>query len=162
MFITVDLYSSLDIDINKNPWSVVLCIAISINILKNIWLLLYCFQQVNLIRYIWTSIVAEGVKNLCIVMTKRKFCTPLVLSWSEDFENCFQEIQIWQCVTELEKKKQGLVIYCDLLLERKLQKGCEGIHVKALNVDDGVDILTNKRKELYVRDIEQITFMAYQ
>ena len=58
--------------------------------------------------------------------------------------------------------KQGPVIYCDLLLERKWQKGCEGIHVKAWNVDDGVDILTNKRKELYVRDIEQITFMAYQ
>ena len=54
------------------------------------------------------------------------------------------------------------MIYCDLLLERKWQKGCEGIHVKAWNVDDGVDILTNKRKELYVRDIEQITFMAYQ
>ena len=42
--ICVNLYSSLDIDINKNPCLVVLCIAISIKLLNDIWFLLYLFE----------------------------------------------------------------------------------------------------------------------
>ena len=64
-----------------------------------------------------------------------------------------REIKIWQCVTELEKKKQGPTIY--LALEGKVRKACEDIDVKALNADDGVFVLTNTLKELYVRDTEQ-------
>ena len=70
-----------------------------------------------------------------------------VLPGSEDFEKILREIEIGLCVTELEKKKQGPVIY--FLLEGKAQKACEGLDMKSLNADDGVDVLTNKVKELY-------------
>ena len=70
-----------------------------------------------------------------------------VLPGSEDFEIFLQEIEIGQCVTELEKKKQGPVIY--LLLEGKAQKACKGLDTKSLNVNDRIDVLTNKLKELY-------------
>ena len=72
---------------------------------------------------------------------------PLVFSGSEDFENWLREVEIWQCVTEIKKKKQGPAIY--LSLEGKAWKACEGINVKALNADDRVDVLINKLKELY-------------
>ena len=70
-----------------------------------------------------------------------------VLPGSEDFEIFLHEIEIGQCVTELEKKKQGPVIY--LLLEGKAQKACKGLDTKSLNADDRIDVLTNKLKELY-------------
>ena len=70
-----------------------------------------------------------------------------VLPGSEDFEIFLREIEIGQCVTELEKKKQGSVIY--LLLEGKAQKACKGLDTKSLNADDRIDVLTNKLKELY-------------
>ena len=43
-----------------------------------------------------------------------------------------------------------------------MRKACEGIDVKALNADDGDDVLTNKLQELYPRDTEQATFIAHQ
>ena len=52
----------------------------------------------------------------------------------EDSENWLQEIEIWQCVAEPKKKKQGPEIY--LSSERKARKACKGIDVKALNTDD--------------------------
>ena len=70
-----------------------------------------------------------------------------LFSGSEDFECWLQEIEIWQCVTELEKKKQRPVIY--LLLEGKAQKASEGIYVKALNADNGANVLTDELKGLY-------------
>ena len=93
-------------------------------------------------------------------MAARKMYAPPVLFGSEDFENWLREIKIWQCATELEKKKQGPAIY--LSLEGETRKASEGIDVKTLNADDGVDVLTNKLKELYPRDTEQATFITYQ
>ena len=34
--------------------------------------------------------------------------------------------------------------------------------MKVLKADDGVNVLTNKLKELYARDTEQATYIAYQ
>ena len=34
--------------------------------------------------------------------------------------------------------------------------------MKALKADDGVNVLTNKPKELYARDTEQATYISYQ
>ena len=57
------------------------------------------------------TLVAEGVQGLRIVMATRKMYAPPALSGCEDFEHWLQEIEIWQCVTELEKKKPGPAIY---------------------------------------------------
>ena len=106
-----------------------------------------------------STLAAEGVQSLHTVMAMRKIFAPPVLSGSEDFENWLQEIEIWGCVTELKKKKQGPVIY---LSEGRVRKSCEGIDVKTLNADNGFDVLTNELKEFYAQDTEQATFIAYQ
>ena len=106
-----------------------------------------------------STLAAEGVQSLHTVMAMRKIFAPPVLSGSEDFENWLQEIEIWGCVTELKKKKQGPAIY---LSEGRVRKSCEGIDVKALNADNGFDVLTNELKEFYAQDTEQATFIAYQ
>ena len=43
-----------------------------------------------------------------------------------------------------------------------MRKACEGIDVKPMNVDDGVDVLNNKLKQLYAQNSERTTFIAYQ
>ena len=90
-------------------------------------------------------------------MTTRKMYAPPVLSGIEDSEDWLREIEVWQCVTEPEKKKQEAAI-CQSL-EGKARKACKGTDVKALNADNGVYVLTNKLKEFYdARDTEQTTF----
>ena len=100
---------------------------------------------VSFVTYIWINIGSR----VCARLTH-----------SNDYKKNICEIEIWQCVTELEKKKAGPVIY--LLWEGKARKACERIDVKALKADDGVNVLTNKLKELYARDTEQATYIAYQ
>ena len=51
------------------------------------------------------------MQGLRIVMATRKMYAPPALSGCEDFEHWLQEIEIWQCVTELENKKPGPAIY---------------------------------------------------
>ena len=129
-----------------------------IKLLKNIWLLLYCFQYENFVIYIWTNIGSSRCAKFTHNNGYKKNVSAASFVW-EDSENWSQEIEIWQCVAEPKKKKQGPEIY--LPSERKARKACEGIDVKALNTDDGVYVLTNKLKELYGRDTEQTRFIAY-
>ena len=65
-------------------------------------------------------------------------------------EQWLQELEIWECVTDLEKKKQGPMVY--LSLTDKIRKSCNDISVRDLNKDDGLDILVRKIKSLYAKD----------
>ena len=69
------------------------------------------------------------------------------------------QCEIWQCVTDLDKKKQGHAIY--LSLDDKIRKANSNIQVKDLNSDDGVEILITKLKSLFAKDINQVAFLAY-
>ena len=69
------------------------------------------------------------------------------------------ETEIWQCLTGLDKKKQGPAI-C-LSLNDKIRKTCSDIQVKDLNSDDGVEIFITKLKSLFAKDINHVTFLAY-
>ena len=60
------------------------------------------------------------------------------------------EIWQWQCLTGVNKKKQGPAIY--LSLDDKIRKTCSNIQVKDLNIDDGIDILITKSKSLFAKD----------
>ena len=44
-------------------------------------------------------------------MASRKLYALPVLNDDEDFENWLREVAKWQCVTDLDKKKQGPAIY---------------------------------------------------
>ena len=83
---------------------------------------------------------------------------PPILKSGEDFENWKREIKIWQCVTDLEKKKQASTIY--LSLEGQARQCCAYIKVETLHSDSGVDELIKKLKTLYDKDTEQAAFIA--
>ena len=67
--------------------------------------------------------------------------------------------QIWQCLSDLDKDKQGPAVY--LSLDEKIRKTCSDIKVKDLNSENGVDILVNKWKPLFAKDINQAVYLAY-
>ena len=69
------------------------------------------------------------------------------------------ETEIWQCLTDLEVKKQGPAIY--LSLDEKIRKTCSDIKVKDLNSEGGVDILINKLEALFAKDSNQAAYLAY-
>ena len=59
----------------------------------------------------------------------------------------------------MDKDKQGPTI--NLSLEEKIRKTCSDIKLKDLNSDNGVDILVNKLKSLFTKDINQAAYLAY-
>ena len=43
-------------------------------------------------------------------MASKKIYSPPILEQIEEIEEWLREIEIWQCVTDLEEKKQGPVV----------------------------------------------------
>ena len=62
-------------------------------------------------------------------------------------------------MSELEPKKQGPVVY--LSLSDKTRKSCNDVSVQDLNKGNGLDVLINKIKSSYAKDINALAFMAY-
>ena len=46
-------------------------------------------------------------------------------------------------------------------LDEKIRKTCSDIKVKDLNSENGVDILVNKLKSLFEKDINEAAYLAY-
>ena len=92
-------------------------------------------------------------------MATAKLFVPPKLSSIDDFEDWLHETEIWQCLKDLDRKKQGPAIY--LSLDENIRKTCCDIKVKHLNSDDGVDIVLCKLKSLFAKDINQAAFIAY-
>ena len=92
-------------------------------------------------------------------MATAKLFVPPKLSSIDGFEDWLHETEMWQCLTDLDKKKQGLAIY--LFLDENIRKTCCDIMVKDLNSDDGADILLCKLKSMFAKDINQAAFIAY-
>ena len=82
-------------------------------------------------------------------MASVKLFVPPSLKIIDDSEKWLHETEIWQCLTDLDKNKQGPAIY--LSLDNKIGKMCSDIQVKDLHNDDGVEILITKLKSLFLR-----------
>ena len=91
-------------------------------------------------------------------MATAKLFVPPKLSSIDDFEDWLHETEIQQCLTDLDKKKQGPAIY--LSLDENIRKTCCDIKIKDLN-SDGVDILLCKLKSLFAKDVNHAAFIAY-
>ena len=91
-------------------------------------------------------------------MASKKIYTPPVLDQIEEIEEWLQETGIWQCVTDIEPKKQGPVVY--LSLSDKICKSCNDVSVKDLNKDDGLNVLINKIKSLHAKDMNALAFIV--
>ena len=92
-------------------------------------------------------------------MATRKLFVPPILSCINEFEEWLHETEIWQCLTDLDKEKQGPVIY--LSLDKKIRKTCSDRKVRDLNSEHGVDILVNNLKSLFAKNINQAPYLAY-
>ena len=77
----------------------------------------------------------------------------------DEIEDWLREIEIWQCVADIEEKKQGPVVY--LCLPDKIRKSCNDISASDLNKDNGLNTLITKIKALYAKDINALAYMAY-
>ena len=77
-----------------------------------------------------------------------------------DFEHWLHEIEMWQLVTDLAKAKQGPVLY--LSLPPKVRQTCATLTKEELNVDEGMDNLISKLRELYAVSKDQAMFTPYE
>ena len=93
-------------------------------------------------------------------MATRKLLNPLVLTDVDSIDTQLHDLQIWKCVTDLEKKQQGPVIY--LLLPDKVRNSSRNISITDLNKDDSLDTLINNLERLCVKDKKTLTYLAYE
>ena len=91
-------------------------------------------------------------------MSSKRQDIPPSLKNSADFEEWMRDVKIWQHVTDLDRKKQGPVLYRSL--EGQAKKACSNLAIEELCGDEGVVLLTNKLKELFAKDEDQLTFEA--
>ena len=89
-------------------------------------------------------------------MASKKIFTPPVLDQIKEIEEWLRELGIWQCVTDLEPRKQGPVVY--LSPPDKIHKSCSNVSVKDLNKDDGLNVRMNK--SLHAKDMNALAFMT--
>lgn len=73
-----------------------------------------------------------------MVMATAKLLVLLRLSSNDNFE-WLHKTEIWQCLTDLDKKRQGPTIY--LSLNHNERKTCSDTKVKDFDRADGVNIL---------------------
>ena len=97
---------------------------------------------------LYLTLVAEKkiLKGHYIVkkMASKKIYSPPVLDKIDEIEDWLRELEIWQCVTDTEEKKQGPVVNLSLL--DKICKSCSDIKVSDLNKDDRLTLLITKIK----------------
>ena len=78
----------------------------------------------------------------------------------EDFDSSVRDMEFWELVTDLPKKKQGHVVY--LSLSTKVRQACAALTKEERNEDDGLSKITEKLKELYGVTEDQAMFNAYE
>ena len=85
-----------------------------------------------------------------------------LLPFSEDldFEHWIHEIEMRQLVTDLNKEKQGPVLY--LSLSPKVRQACASLTKEELNKENGMELLIAKLRELYAVSKDQAMFTAYE
>ena len=88
------------------------------------------------------------------------FKAPPLLSDESVYENWKCEIEIWQAFTDLAPKKQGPAIF--LTLQVKAREAALKIEIKDQTDDQGVKKLIEKLGSLYLEDINQSSYAAYE
>ena len=94
-----------------------------------------------------------------VVSIGQKYGLP-TFSEDGDFEHWLHEIEMWQLVTDLTKPKHGPVLY--LSLPQKVRQACATLTKEELNVEDGLNRLITKLREIYAVSKDQAMFTAYK
>ena len=66
---------------------------------------------------------------------------------------------LWKCVTELDVKQKGPGIH--LSLPCNVHQACIDIRASPLNSENGLNILLDKIKNLFVKYIHSLAYMTY-
>ena len=111
------------------------------------------------VSYLSRSYIDIHTGQRVVMAAGRKVFMPPTLHDVNAFDNWLQEIELWQCITDLEAKKQGRTMY--LSLDEKIRNSCTDIAVQDLNSDDGVHLLITKLKKLYAKDSQHSAYIAY-
>ena len=69
-------------------------------------------QSINISTIFCLPLVAEEYRQK---MVSKRLLNPPVLSNIEEIDLWLHDSQVWQCLTDLEKKQQGQIIYLSLL-----------------------------------------------
>lgn len=96
--------------------------------------------------------------NIDRIMAK-KLINSQALDNADEIDPVLHDLQIWECVTDIQKKQQGPVIY--FALPDKVRSACRGIAVTDLNKDEGLNKLINKLEILYLKK-SYITFERFE
>ena len=78
---------------------------------------------------------------------------------ADEIDPVLHDLQIWECVTDIQKKQQGPVIY--FALPDKVRSACRDIAVTDLNKDEGLNKLINKLEILHLKK-SYITFERFE
>ena len=89
-----------------------------------------------------------------------KSIPPPVFNETRSWIDYEKEIKIWQVLTELPAKKQGLSLY--LSLSGKAKKAALKIDLEKLKKDTGIQTILERLDKLYLEDINQSACIAYQ
>ena len=93
-------------------------------------------------------------------MAAKKLLNPPMLCNVDNIDSWLHDLQLWKCVTDLDKKQQGPVIY--LSLPDKISNSCRDVTVSELNKDDGLNLWTNKLEKLHIKDSKASAYLAYE
>ena len=89
----------------------------------------------------------------------KKLINSQALDNADEIDPVLHDLQIWECVTDIQKKQQGPVI-C-FALPDKVRSACRGVAVTDLNKDEGLNKLINKLEILYLKK-SYITFERFE
>ena len=92
-------------------------------------------------------------------MASQSFKAPPALSKRHTYDMWLKEIKIWECFTDLPKRKQAPAIF--LTLEGKAREAVLQLPVDSLNCDDGIANVVKQLDKLFLVDKAQSAYQTY-
>ena len=91
-------------------------------------------------------------------MASKYFAPPTLLK--DKYSTWRKEMQIWELATSLDKTNRAPIVF--LSLEGKAREAILGLDTAVLNSEDGIKNLNKKLDTLFLEDINQSAFQAYE
>ena len=98
------------------------------------------------------------VAELKDTMASKYFPPPALLK--DKYSTWWKEMLIWELASSLDKTKRALMVF--LSLERKAREAVLELDIAVLNSEDGMKKLYEKLDSLFLEDINQSAFRAYE
>ena len=109
----------------------------------------------------WKQNVVVSIRAVLLTMNNQNNSVRGLpkLESDEHYETWKKDVQIWQVLTDLDKKKQALAIH--LSLSGRARVASSELSVAALNKDDGVETLIKKLDKVFLKDEGRRQFAVF-